>query len=467
MTSRRPPNGLFRDLLAETGWTGEELARAVNRLGAESGLTLRYQRASVSQWAAGIRPRPPAPELLAEAFSRRLGRRITVADVLPEATAPAADPVDTETGTPVEEPTPARQLVDLGRRVAQRDRAAAALVYEHDPRPSPDARHPHHRHPAAAPSLPAPRPSPQAAPQAAPQRLTPAATAAVAAMIDVFSTADRTHGGGFARAALAAYLSQSVAPLLRAPGPSPLRRQLLRSGATLSYLCAFMHFDDELHGPAQRYYRTSLELAEAAGDPTAQALALRALSIQAHTLKHHRRALDLAEEAHRRVTARTPAQVRAGILGQLAVAEAATGRGPASTRRLDEAARELENADRNEPAVGAYHSASLAHQHATVAAHLGDGARAVSALQASLDRRPGTEPRSRVITCAALAELHFARGHLEAACATWHTFLDGYPAVSSARADTALTTMRSLTRVHRRQPTAQALIQRAALLQRR
>ncbi|WP_327235169.1 hypothetical protein OG349_15565 [Streptomyces sp. NBC_01317] len=458
MTSRRPPNGLFKDLLAETGWTGEELARAVNRLGAESGLTLRYQRASVSQWAAGIRPRPPAPELLAEAFSRRLGRRITVADVLPGATTPAADPVAAETGSPVEKPTPARQLVDLGRRVAQRDRAAAALVYEHDPRPSPAD-----RYPAAPPSLPAPHPSPQPAPH----RLTPAATAAVAAMIDVFSTADRTHGGGFARAALAAYLSQSVAPLLRAPGPSPLRRQLLCSGATLSYLCAFMHFDDELHGPAQRYYRTSLELAEAAGDPTAQALALRALSIQAHTLKHHRRALDLAEEAHRRVTARTPAQVRAGILGQLAVAEAATGGGPASTRRLDEAARELENADRNEPAVGAYHSASLAHQHATVAAHLGDGTRAVSALQASLDRRPDTEPRSRVITCAALAELHFARGHLEAACATWHSFLDGYPAVSSARADTALTTMRSLTRVHRRQPTAQALIQRAASLQRR
>ncbi|MFJ1595341.1 hypothetical protein [Streptomyces sp. NPDC088261] len=462
MTSRRPPNGLFRDLLAETGWTGEELARAVNRLGAESGLTLRYQRASVSQWAAGVRPRPPAPELLAEAFSRRLGRRITVADVLPEATAPGADPVATETGAPVEQPTPARQLVDLGRRVAQRDRAAAALVYEHDPRPSPDT-----WHPAAPPALHTAHPSPQATQQAAPQRLTPAATAAVAAMIDVFSTADRTHGGGFGRAALAAYLSQSVAPLLRAPGPSPLRRQLLRSGATLSYLCAFMHFDDELHGPAQRYYRTSLELAEAAGDPTAQALALRALSVQAHTLKHHRRALDLAEEAHRRVTARTPAQVRAGILGQLAVAEAATGRGPASTRRLDEAARELENADRNDPAVGAYHSASLAHQHATVAAHLGDGARAVSALQASLDRRPDTEPRSRVITCAALAELHFARGHLEAACATWHSFLDGYPAVSSARADTALTTMRSLTRVHRRQPTAQALIQRAASLQRR
>ncbi|QIQ03392.1 hypothetical protein [Streptomyces liangshanensis] len=437
--ARRPPNGMFRDLLAETGWTGEELARAVNRLGAESGLTLRYQRASVSQWAAGIRPRPPAPELLAEAFSRRLGRRVTVADVLPPAAAGG--------GSAAESPTPARQLVDLGRRVAQRYRAAAALVYEHDPRPSPPAPHP--------------------LPQAVPQRLTPAATAAVAAMIDVFSTADRTHGGGFARVALAAYLSQSVAPLLRAPGPSPLRRQLLLSGATLSYLCAFMHFDDELHGPAQRYYRTSLELAEAAGDPTAQALALRALSIQAHALKHHRRALDLAEEAHRRVTARTPPQVRAGILGQLAVAEAATGSGPASTRRLDQAARELESADRNEPAVGAYHGASLAHQHATVAAHLGDGSRAVSALQASLDRRPDSEPRSRVITCAALAELHFARGHLEAACATWHAFLDGYPAVSSARADTALATMRSLTRVHRRQPTALALIHRAASLQRR
>src|SRR5919198_5845824 len=78
MAAQREPNQRLRALLAEAGWTGQGLARAVNAVGAESGQRLRYTRASVAHWLAGVRPRPPVPELIAEAFSRRLGRPITV-----------------------------------------------------------------------------------------------------------------------------------------------------------------------------------------------------------------------------------------------------------------------------------------------------------------------------------------------------------------------------------------------------
>lgn len=51
-----------------------------NELGAERGLRLRYDRTAVVPWLSGTRPCPLAPELIAEAFTCRLGRRITVAD---------------------------------------------------------------------------------------------------------------------------------------------------------------------------------------------------------------------------------------------------------------------------------------------------------------------------------------------------------------------------------------------------
>ncbi|GAA3690665.1 hypothetical protein GCM10022267_91330 [Lentzea roselyniae] len=76
----RVPNVALRLLLAEAGWFGEALVRKVNELGAEAGLPLRYQRASVTQWLSGAKPRPPVSQLVAEGLSRALGRRVTVDD---------------------------------------------------------------------------------------------------------------------------------------------------------------------------------------------------------------------------------------------------------------------------------------------------------------------------------------------------------------------------------------------------
>src|SRR5579872_6196878 len=74
------PGCALRRLLAEAGWSGAELARAVNAVGAETGVALRYGRASAAQWLSGARPRSPAPALIAEALSRRLERAVTPAE---------------------------------------------------------------------------------------------------------------------------------------------------------------------------------------------------------------------------------------------------------------------------------------------------------------------------------------------------------------------------------------------------
>ncbi|MEU5834644.1 hypothetical protein ABZ820_13365 [Streptomyces diacarni] len=77
----RTPNGALRALLEETEWTQAAFARALARLGAEVGVHLRYDRTSVAHWLRGSRPDPRVQHLMAEALSRRLGRRVTVAEL--------------------------------------------------------------------------------------------------------------------------------------------------------------------------------------------------------------------------------------------------------------------------------------------------------------------------------------------------------------------------------------------------
>lgn len=64
-------------LLTEAAWTSASLARAVNALGAQQGLSLTYDRTSVAHWLSGARPRRPVPDLVADALTGRLGRLVT------------------------------------------------------------------------------------------------------------------------------------------------------------------------------------------------------------------------------------------------------------------------------------------------------------------------------------------------------------------------------------------------------
>jgi predicted TPR repeat methyltransferase len=96
-----------------------------------------------------------------------------------------------------------------------------------------------------------------------------------------------------------------------------------------------------------------------------------------------------------------------------------------------------------------------------VAACLGDRREATAALARSVRHRPASERRSRAVTLAELAELHWADGHLDHACRAWHHFLDIYPSLHSQRADTALATLRAATRPHQGVPAVRTLRQRA------
>src|SRR6478609_6973846 len=84
----RAQNPQLAALIEEAGFSHAGLARRVDQLGLEHGLDLRYDKTSVTRWLRGQQPRGATPALIAEVFTRRLGRRLTAQDVGLDACAP-------------------------------------------------------------------------------------------------------------------------------------------------------------------------------------------------------------------------------------------------------------------------------------------------------------------------------------------------------------------------------------------
>ncbi|OXM47353.1 hypothetical protein [Amycolatopsis alba] len=435
------PNHLLRNLLTESGWTGQKLADHTNRLGAEAGLRLRYDRTGVAHWLTGRCPRPPVPELVAEAFTRRLGRRVTAAATGLERGATTAPPRWRTDVT--------AELTNLCRDGAATRRALSGCVYS-----------------LAALSVPGWADLASIAGAECPAedtgKVERSELDAAKAMLELFSTADLSFGGGYVRPALARYLHTTIAPWLRWGAAPAVRADLFVTAAQLCYLCGFLCFDDELHGIAQRYYLIAARLSRAAGDALHYAISLRALSVQARMLGHRTAAVDLATTAARALPRSAPALTRAFLIGQVAAAEAAANDQRHAVIHLRAAENHLDHSRDTVSPVGTYHPAALSHHHAAVRACLGERPAAVSALTRSLRCRPPCERRARAITLARLAELHLDAGELDRACQTWNQFLDDYSHLRSQRADTALGTLRARLRPHLAYPPALSVTHKAA-----
>ncbi|MFD7533842.1 regulator [Streptomyces sp. NPDC059849] len=85
---QRTPNRRLASLITEAGFSNAGLARRVDQLGLEHGLDLRYDKTSVTRWLRGQQPRGTTPALIAEVFTRRLGRRLSAQDLGLDACAP-------------------------------------------------------------------------------------------------------------------------------------------------------------------------------------------------------------------------------------------------------------------------------------------------------------------------------------------------------------------------------------------
>ena len=450
----RTANAALRSLLIEARWTEDGLARQVNAVAAEIGLASRLDRRSVSHWLAGRRPRAPLPELIAEAFARRLGRPLSAAETgLAAATGSAGDAAALRGDTkedPLETLEILCKLTEGGRETDQGGVYHLAELDDLHAWPADDLFQTPFRTAVGA-------------------RLEPEHVASARQMAKVFVDADSVFGGGYARAALARYLAYDIAPRLRAPARRDTRKRMLSVATELAHICGFMCFDDERNAIAQRYYKAALKLSIENEDPAAYAVTMRALSVQARTLGHYRAARSLAEAAVAGVRdCEMPNPQRASLYGPLAVAAAAQGDREVALAALSCAERLVEDrtvvaADPEEAsAIGRYHAASHAYQEAAVRALLGDRPGAIRVLSESVRRRSTDERRSRAITLASLAELHLDQGHLDESIAACHAFIDDYQPLRSSRARSALGRLTARLRPHAANHSARQLLVRAA-----
>ncbi|MFC5804578.1 regulator [Streptomyces formicae] len=440
MTERPPqrtPNRQLAALIAEAGFSNAGLARRVDQLGLEHGLDLRYDKTSVTRWLRGQQPRGTTPALIAEVFTRRLGRRLSAQDLGLDACAPvyaglefAATPeeaVDIVSGlwrkdsgshaelrkiafTPAGLVVPSRDWL-IGRadeRVGRADPAVAAAADRQ----------------GAAVRVPAQGratvPRQRGTDRAPGQRVTTGDISALRSVGELFRTLDQAYGGGHARQALVRYLEHEAEPMLRGTYGETTGRRLFAATADLTRLAGWTSYDIAAHGLAQRYFVQALRLAQAAGDRAYGAYVLVTMARQAVYLGHGREAVQLARVAQQGVGTSAPPVVQAllhavesrghGVLGEVRACTA-------SLVRAERALGEARPGDEVPHWARFFDEAQLADEFAHCHRDLQQYRAAVQHAERSLHLRAPGFARSRLFCRVVLATARLGLGELDQACA--------------------------------------------------
>ncbi len=306
---QRGPNEKLGAVLALAGISNAGLARRVNDLGAQRGLTLRYDKTSVARWVSkGMVPQGAAPHLIAAAIGQKLGRpvplhEIGLADADPAPEVGLAFPRDV--GAAVKSATELYRLDLAGRRAgsggiwqslagsfavsAYATPASRWLITPADSSVERDAG-------------PGGGGGPLKVGHSDVRKLREAAEDA--------RRWDSKYGGGDWRSSMVPEcLRVEAAPLLLASYSDEVGRALFGASAELTRLAGWMAFDTGQQEAAQRYYIQALRLSRAAADVPLGGYVLASMSLQATYRGFGDEGVDLAQAALERnrglATART------------------------------------------------------------------------------------------------------------------------------------------------------------------
>ncbi|MGW7242044.1 regulator [Streptomyces sp. NPDC054804] len=435
--AQRTPNRQLAALIAEAGFSNAGLARRVDQLGLEHGLDLRYDKTSVTRWLRGQQPRGTTPALIAEVFTRRLGRRLTAQDLGLDACAPvyaglefAATPeeaVDIVGGLWRKDSGSHAELRKIaftpaGLVVPSRDwliGRADDRVARGEPAPAAVGRVPAQTRPAVPkPTLAPGRPRGQAE-RGPGQRVTGGDIAALRSVGELFRTLDDAYGGGHARQALVRYLEHECEPMLRGTYGEQTGRKLFGAAAELTRLAGWTSYDIAAHGLAQRYFVQSLRLAQAAGDRSYGSYVLVTMSRQAVYLGHGREAVQLARVAQQGVGTNAPPIVQALLHAAEARAHGVLGEVRACTGALVRAERALAAArpgDEVPQWARFFDEAQLADEFGHCHRDLQQFRAAAQHAERSLQLRAPSYARSRLFCRVVLATARLGLGELDQAC---------------------------------------------------
>ncbi|OKI00331.1 MFS transporter [Streptomyces sp. CB02923] len=321
----RGPNEKLGTVLALAGISNAGLARRVNDLGAQRGLTLRYDKTSVARWVSkGMVPQGAAPHLIAAAIAGKLGRpvplhEIGLADADPAPEVGLAFPRDV--GAAVRSATELYRLDLAGRRggggiwqslagsfsvSAYATPASRWLISPADSsvaREAPDLREVRDGNGSTGKDG-------ASGADTAPQHVGHSDVTKLREAAEDARRWDSKYGGGDWRSSMVPEcLRVDAAPLLLASYSDEVGRALFGATSELTRLAGWMAFDTGQQEAAQRYYIQALRLARAAADVPLGGYVLASMSLQATYRGFADEGVDLAQAALERnrglATART------------------------------------------------------------------------------------------------------------------------------------------------------------------
>ncbi|MER8042447.1 MFS transporter [Streptomyces sp. NPDC094032] len=309
---QRGPNEKLGTVLALAGISNAGLARRVNDLGAQRGLTLRYDKTSVARWVSkGMVPQGAAPHLIAAAIGQKLGRpvplhEIGLADADPAPEVGLAFPRDV--GEAVRSATELYRLDLVGRRGGGGIWQSLAGSFAVSAYATPASRW---LITPADPSVErrAARP-PTAGEPGDHARVGHSDVAKLREAAEDARRWDSKYGGGDWRSSMVPEcLRVDAAPLLLGSYSDEVGRALFGATAELTRLAGWMAFDTGQQEAAQRYYIQALRLSRAAADVPLGGYVLASMSLQATYRGFADEGVDLAQAALERnrglATART------------------------------------------------------------------------------------------------------------------------------------------------------------------
>ena len=463
----RGPNEKLGTVLALAGISNAGLARRVNDLGAQRGLTLRYDKTSVARWVSkGMVPQGAAPHLIASAIGAKLGRpvplhEIGLADADPAPEVGLAFPRDV--GAAVHAATELYRLDLAGRRAgsggiwqslagsfavsAYATPASRWLITPADSSVARDAAvaeaaqgaHGGGGQGSGAGSQPGGQGGDQGTDGTGEISLR-VGHSDVAKLREAASDArrwDSKYGGGDWRSSMVPEcLRVDAAPLLLGAYSDEVGRGLFGATAELTRLAGWMAFDTGQQEAAQRYYIQALRLARAAADVPLGGYVLASMSLQAIYRGFADEGVDLAQAALERNRGLATARTMSFFRLVEARAHAKAGDGVAAGAALKAAEGWLERSrdgDADPSWLGFYSYDRFAADAAECYRDLKAPRQARQFTEQALSKPTEEFVRSHGLRLVVSAVAELESGNLDAACAAGTRAVEVAGRISSAR----------------------------------
>lgn len=401
MSDKRQRNSNLASLLDETRLSHAGLARRVNEAIAQMGLHRRYDKTSVSHWLAGRVPRDPVPQVVADVFTRLLGRVIglrAAGFAVTESFDPGRALVYPATiGETIE------VITDLARAdMERRGFLKGALVS------------------VTALGL-ASRDWLVSSPDG---RVSRTGTLDVGAsdvewlrtLTQHYRNRDLQVGGGDLRRDVVSVIHRQVGPMLRGTYSDAVGRELLTAAADTCALAGWMAYDQAYRGLAMRYYIQGLRLARAAGDPEIAAHILTRMSYLALDEDLPHEAVAQARAAVHAAAATTNPRVKAYTDVVEARAQAVAGGRREARAALGRAESRYDPTITDAPGWALVHDpAELANQFAHVHLDLKDTAPGLRSISVAIAGKTDATRRSLAKCHIRAARLSILAGEIEVA----------------------------------------------------